>query len=357
MMEEEPAGNCHFVETYTHKHNRFTMPAAVIRLTPISARFILRAPSAVTTPVPMLTLPLTHPASVPAVNRPVLLRLRSLLAVLGAAMCIAPGAHAQSPAEDASDVQAKFQFTYNGQKHGSYRAAYSGANSLGSGAEKMYTVTATASFGARAWQGGEIYFNPEIAQGVPLTGALVGVGGLTNGEITRAAGPNPTVYRQRLFLRQTWNHGGGSEEVGSDFNQLPGSFDKNRTVLTVGNFSALDVFDPNSYAKDPRTQFMNWGNWTYAAYDYAADSRGFGWGLALEWYRQDWVLRAGRMTGPKEPNGLPVDFALGRHYGDQIELEHAHALLGRPGKVRVLGWRNRARLASFGDALAWLGTH
>jgi carbohydrate-selective porin OprB len=102
---------------------------------------------------------------------------------------------------------------------------------------------------------------------------------------------------------------------------------------------------------------MNWGNWTYAAYDYAADARGFGWGLAAEWYRDDWVLRAGRMSGPKEPNMLPVDLALGRHYGDQAELEHAHMLGEQPGRVRVLAWRNRARLASFKDALDWLNAH
>ena len=45
-----------------------------------------------------------------------------------------------------------------------------------------------------------------------------------------------------------------------------------RVVLTVGNFSTLDVFDDNAYAKDPRAQFMNWSHWTYAAFDYAADA-------------------------------------------------------------------------------------
>ena len=119
----------------------------------------------------------------------------------------------------------------------------------------------------------------------------------------------PPQRRQRLFLRQTWNHGGGREKVESDFNQLAGHVERDRFVLTVGNFSTLDVFDDNTYAKDPRTQFMNWGHWTHAAYDYAADSRGFGWGFAGEWYRGDWVLRFGRMTGPREPNGLAVDFA------------------------------------------------
>lgn len=264
-------------------------------------------------------------------------------------------AQAEQATEDNWDV--KFQTTYNWQKHPSFRAAYSGPNSIIANSEKMYTFSTTAFVGLRPWKGGEIYFNPEIVQGVPFSTNLVGLGGFTNGEITRAAGTNPTIYRQRLFLRQTWNNGGGTNHVDSNLNQLAGSIDKNRFVLTVGNFATLDVFDPNTYAKDARTQFMNWGNWTYAAYDYAADARGFGWGFAAEWYQDDWVLRFGRMTGPKEPNMLPVDLALGNHYGDQIEVEHEHNLYGRPGKVRLLGWRNRAKLAAFNDALIWLNAH
>ena len=222
---------------------------------------------------------------------------------------------------------------------------------------KLCTRSPQTLLGFRPWQSGELYLTPEISQGVPFSTDLIGLGGFTNGEITRAAGPHPTLYRQKLFLRQTWNNGGGAEHVEGGQNQLAGMRDKNRIVLTVGNFSILDVFDPNTYAKDPRTQFMNWGNWTYAAYDYAADARGFGWGFTTEWYQDDWVLRFGRMTGPRDPNGLPVDYAIGNHYGDQLEIEHKHTLYGRPGAVRVLGWRNRAVLASFNDALAWLNAH
>ena len=281
--------------------------------------------------------------------------LSQRLAILFAGLVVSAWCNAQTP--DIEDVTARAQLTYNWQKHPTFAAPYSGPNSIIPAAEKMYTLTATAFLGLRPWAGGELYLNPEMAQGVPFSGNLVGLGGFTNGEITRAAGTNPVVYRQRLFLRQTWNNGGGSEKVEADLNQLAGAVDKNRFVLTVGNFSTLDVFDPNSYAKDPRTQFMNWSNWTYAAYDYAADSRGFGWGFAAEWYRDDWVLRAGRMSGPQQPNGLPVDLALGRHYGDQVEIEHAHTLGRQPGKIRLLLWRNRAVTASFKDALDWLNAH
>ena len=221
----------------------------------------------------------------------------------------------------------------------------------------MYTFSTTAHWGARVWQDGELYFNPEVVSGMPFSNNLVGLGGFTNGEITRAAGSDLKLYRQRLFLRQTWNQGGGSEKIESDFNQMAGTVDKNRVVVTAGNFSTLDVFDDNKYAKDPRTQFMNWGNWTYASFDYAADARGYGWGFAVEWYLNDWVFKLGRMTGPKDPNGLAVDYQIAKHYGDQFEVEHSHTIANRPGKARVLIWRDRANMASFSDALTYLNTY
>jgi carbohydrate-selective porin OprB len=56
------------------------------------------------------------------------------------------------------------------------------------------------------------------------------------------------------------------------------------------------------------------------------------------------------MTGPVLPNGQAVDFKLLKHYGDQIEVEHRHEFNDQPGSVRVLVWRNRAKLATFADA-------
>jgi len=262
---------------------------------------------------------------------------------------------AETPAEPFAESEnwtARFQTTYIWQKKPGFDAAYSGQNSLLASPEKSYTFTTTAYLGFKPWNGGELYFNPEITQGVPFSN-LSGMGGFPNGELTKATGSNPKIYRQRVFLRQTWNLGGGSEAVEADLNQMAGMVDRNRFVLTAGNFSTLDVFDDNAYAKDPRTQFMNWGGWSYAAYDYAADSRGYAWGAAGEWYRGDWVYRFARMTGPRDPNGLPIDYQIGRHYGDQFEIEHAHSIGDLPGKIRLLAWRNRAITASFRDALAY----
>lgn len=269
------------------------------------------------------------------------------VAALAAAFLPAIG-HAEAP--EAEAWNAKFQATYVWQDKRPFSAAYSGANSLTTDKERSYSFTATAMLGWRPWAGGELYFNPEAAQGVPLSN-LTGLGGFTNGEIARSSGPTLTAYQARLFLRQTWGMGGEQETVESAGNQLAGSVDKRRWVLTVGNLSVLDVFDGNAYSHDPRTQFLNWSLMTHGAYDYAADARGYSWGVALEWYHDDWVVRAGRFIQPKEPNQQALDPHIFQHYGDQIEVEHAHTLGGQPGKLRLLAFRNRARMSRFQDAL------
>src|SRR6267143_3533495 len=211
------------------------------------------------------------------------------------------------------ETSAKFQATYVWQRKGLFAAAYSGPHSLSPEREKSYSLTATAALGARTWRGGEVYFDPEVAQGVPLSG-LTGLGGFTNGEIARTSGPSATFYRARLFARHTWGFGGGGEKVDSDANQLAGSVDRKRLVLSAGNLSVLDIFDDNAYSHDPRTQFRNWSLITHGAYDFAADARGYSWGLALEHFNVDWRLRAGRFIQPKEPNQLALDPRIFKHY-------------------------------------------
>src|SRR5574337_1219530 len=211
-------------------------------------------------------------------------RLAHLYGLAALALALLPArGHAETP--DTEDWNARFQATYVWQGKRAFPAAYSGHNSLSPDREKSYSFTATAMLGWRPWSGGALYFNPEAAQGVPLSN-LTGLGGFTNGEIARSSGPTPKFYRARLFLRQTWGLGGGQEEVESGPNQLAGSVDRRRFVLTAGNLSVLDLFDNNAYSHDPRTQFLNWSIMAHGAYDYAADARGYSWGIAGEWYPQ-----------------------------------------------------------------------
>ncbi|MBU6269937.1 MAG: carbohydrate porin [Betaproteobacteria bacterium] len=274
-------------------------------------------------------------------------RFAFALSVALPAWC-ATGARAETAPEDRG---LWVQATYVRQFKDAFAAPYTGPRSLLPQAEASYSFTTTVALGWRPSPGLELYLNPEFSQGVPLSG-LSGLGGFTNAELTRAGSPQLASYVARAFLRRTWGLGGGAETVESEINQLPGSADRRRVVLTLGKLPVMDLFDDNAYAHDPRTQFLNLAFTTHGAFDFAADVRGYSWGGAVEYIDGDWAIRAGRFAQPREPNQMALDPRIGTHYGDQIELERGHRLGERPGRLRLLVFRNQAVMASYRDALA-----
>lgn len=241
------------------------------------------------------------------------------------------------------------------QRKQAFPAAYTNLNgtpnSLLPDKERSFTTTVTGFFGWRAWRGGELYFAPEIISELPLSELRGLAGSIQNGELEKGGTATPTLYLSRLFLRQTWGLGGESSRVVSTPMQLAGSLDSRRFVLTAGNLSTIDLFDRLAYAGDVRQQFLNMNFLTYAAYDFAADARGYSWGVAAEYYRDAWVLRLARFLGPRDPNQLRLDLQIMNHFGDQFELEHQHAFAGRPGKLRLLVYRNVENMGRFDDAV------
>ena len=277
---------------------------------------------------------------------------RQTLACLAALACTLNCASLLAAEPTQESWNAHVQSTYIWQSKPAFSAPYSGDYSLQPERERSYSFSATAAFGWRLTPDTELYFNPEATQGLPFS-KLRGFGGMTNGEQQKTSGPDMTIYRARLFMRHNWNLGGEKEQVASGINQLAGTQDKHRITLSLGNMAVSDIFDGSAIAHDARTQFINWALLTHGAYDYAADLRGYSTGAALEYYADDWVLRVGRFMQPIESNGLALDTRILRHYGDQIELEHAHSLGDLPGKVRVLAFRNQAVMGGFRDALSY----
>ncbi|WP_235840055.1 carbohydrate porin [Derxia lacustris] len=280
---------------------------------------------------------------------------RTFLAAAAAAMCMTAGG-AQAGQWDSGDLglgefAANAQVTLIGQTKPRFNAAYSGPLSLKSEYERSYSMSATAFLGWKPFANTELFANPEVVQGLPLS-RLAGLGGLTNGEMQKVGGTKPTLHRARLFMRQTFNLGGEQEQLEQGQNQFAHSVDRRRVVVTLGNFAANDVFDDNDIAHDPRTGFLNWSFLTYGAWDFPADARGYSVGGTVEWIHDDWTARIGRFRLPKEANGLPLAPNLAQNHGDAVEIEHRHELAGRPGALRVLGFRNTTAMGSFSDALA-----
>jgi high affinity Mn2+ porin len=241
------------------------------------------------------------------------------------------------------------QSTFVFQYHPAFRSPYRGPNSLSPKSVGDETFDATAFIGARLWHGGAIYADPEIDQGFGLSDTL-GVAGFPSGEAYKVGDVNPYFRLQRLFVRQSFDLGGDSQAIDSDANVAADTRSADNLVFTLGKFSVGDVFDTNSYAHDPRGDFLNWAVIDGGAFDYAADSWGYATGAAAEWTQGRWTLRAGLFNLSKVPNGKVLDTGF-RQFEMTGELEERHKLFGQDGKTKLLGFLNRGRMGSYDDAL------
>jgi high affinity Mn2+ porin len=86
------------------------------------------------------------------------------------------------------------------------------------------------------------------------------------------------------------------------------------------------------------------------AFDYAADAWGFTYGAAAEWTQSRWTLRGGLFALSQTPNNTQIqgDFS---QYSMIGELEERHQWLGHPGKLKLLIFDNRGRMAKYADAV------
>jgi high affinity Mn2+ porin len=255
--------------------------------------------------------------------------------------------------EDAAPEQwsAHFQATLVPQFHGPFDAAYSGPNSLSNAFESNTSLTSTLFLSGRLWKGAEGYLNPEISAGSGFSGTH-GMAGFPNGEIYRVDSPTPKPNLSRLFIQQRFGLGGESESFEDDKNQLAGRADQARITVVAGKFSLNDYFDGNAYSHDPRTQFLNWSLMDNAAWDYAADTRGYTWGFMIELNEPRWAIRFSSVLEPYEANQLDFDTDVAQAHGDNLELEVRYALSAQPGKARLLAYANHARMGSYAEALA-----
>jgi high affinity Mn2+ porin len=241
------------------------------------------------------------------------------------------------------------QITFVDQFHPAFTSPYRGTNSLDPGKRGNETLDMTLFAGMRPWSGGEIWFNPEIDQGFGLSDTY-GVAAFPSGAAYKIGSEDPYFRVQRLFFRQTIDLGGDVQNVEADANQLGGSRTADNLVITAGKFSVVDVFDTNAYAHDPRADYLNWGVIDSLAFDYAADSWGYSDGISAEWTRSWWTLRGGVFAMSTVPNGprLETNFS---QFELVSEAEERHTLFGRDGKLKLLGFLNRARMGSYDDAV------
>ena len=239
------------------------------------------------------------------------------------------------------------------QTHPSFAAPYTGAYSIQPGGEWALSGLVTAFAAYTPTRTTELILDPEMALGGGLSKA-VGAAGFPNLDVVR----NPTLshapyiarveVHQMIPLSSTWVP---NEERGP-ISSAP-SVPLHRLDLRFGKMSTADLFDINPAGSDSHLQFMNWSVDNNGAFDYAADTRGYTWGLVVEYQGPRIEARLGEMLMPKVANGIDLDYDIGKSRADNLELEIKYSLQpGWRGTLRILGYQNHANMGSYREAIA-----
>ena len=279
----------------------------------------------------------------------------SVLAVVGvvAGSMLSGALAAEAPSLPAGPIPYLLggQVTVVWQHAPAFRSPYQGRNSFRSGPDDAVSHSYTLYTGVRLLPWLDLYVDPEMIRGSGLSSG-VGLAGYTNGEVIRNPEAGQSPYLARAFVRATIPLAPEYEDSESDALHVGGRCPQRRLVLTGGVLAAADIFDTNRYANSTRTQFLNWSFISNTAWDFAADTRGYSRGGAIEWIADPWAVRVGSFQMPTIANGLDLVGDLLHSHGDQIEGEvHPTLLPGRHAVLRLMAYGNHARMGDYRDAL------
>jgi len=262
-----------------------------------------------------------------------------------------PALFAQTETADPSWMPKVLGMQYNGiaQDLPPFSSPYQGQNSL----RDSHNMTSVygAYMGSQIAPGLQAYMDIEMIRGGGV-GKGIGLGGYTNGDALHSGssdlGQDP--YVARLYLRYLYPLSGETSAALRAQDQLPGNEPASGVEFKAGRMSASDTFDQNRYANNTRTQFMNYDFINNVAWDYAADTRGYSYGVTAALYHPEWRLAFGAFAMPKYANGMTIDDAF--LAANETDLELTLKPAGHDTVVRALAYLNQARMGNYDDAVA-----
>jgi high affinity Mn2+ porin len=278
---------------------------------------------------------------------------KSLLFAIMLLIAVCGAASAETAPEPAWAPQLLgMQATVIYQNMPSFSSPYSGPHSLnfentqGHGHTETYGIY----LGSQVAPSLQAYLDVEQARGNGISHA-VGLGGITDGDVIRQGSTDlgTSPYIARFYLRYLIPLTQEKDSpVTRGMDQLPGSEPGSRVEIKAGKMAATDDFDLNRYANNTRTEFMNWGLINNTAWDFAADTRGYSYGILIALVNPSWRLALGSYKMPTMANGNEFDSHLDRARGDNLELTLRPKQAGTV--VRFLAYRNQARMGDYAEA-------
>ncbi|MBR0834268.1 carbohydrate porin [Bradyrhizobium manausense] len=274
-----------------------------------------------------------------------------------------PVKEAPAPGMESDRFNVHVETTDIWQGYPTFRSPYelpasAGGRSLPGAGQARATTELGLYFGARLWQGSELWIEPEIDQGFGIANTT-GLAGYTNAGAFKIGQAEPYARINHFFLRQTIDLGGTSETIAPGLMNFGDKVTSDRLVFTVGKYTAAEIFGRNSYL-NPKTDFINWSFLINLPYDFGGDAWTVSMGGAAEWYVGDWAFRAGIFdlsAGPSAGNPLSQLGAVGldesfKQYNVVGEIERRYTIWDQPGKIKLLGYVDHGKMGSYADALA-----
>jgi len=232
------------------------------------------------------------------------------------------------------------QINFVTQFHPSFPALYSGPASFRSNAEAATTWVGTIHSEYALAKNTEVFFDLESAHGAGVSGAL-GLGGLGDLDAVTDRSASAAPYIARAQLRHIIPLGGETvETIGSPLG-VATTLRSKRIEIRVGKMSLTDFFDLNSVGSDSHLQFLNYAIDNNAAYDIAADARGYAYGALIELYQPKWAARFATVW-----NRL-------RSRSENFEVEiHPELIPKRASVFRALAFVNHASMGNYPDVVS-----
>jgi high affinity Mn2+ porin len=241
------------------------------------------------------------------------------------------------------------------QGNPSFRSPYEGPNSFRSKAEDKTSILDTLYLGYQPHR--NLRYNTDLIVNVEETGGrglsdALGLAGFSNLDVVRNPDIGKAPYLARAEIHQTIGLTSKMAEAERGPFSLATQTPARRIEIRVGKYSLPDIFDVNEVASDSHLQFMNWTADDDGAWDYAADTRGYTVGGAIEYDEPAWQFRYGIFAMPIQANGDTLDWAFSRASGQNWEFDWLHSLVhGRNGAIRILGFANRAHMGNYRQAV------
>ena len=250
------------------------------------------------------------------------------------------------------------------QAHPGFHAPYSGQNSTLSRGEYKTSLVGTLftayQLNPHPRYATDAVFDVEATGGRGISEAL-GLAGFTNLDVVRNPSLGSKPYVARVQLHQVIGLTGELTDGARTPFSLATKVPVRRIDLRAGRMGLPDFFDLNQVGTDSHLQFLNWTIDNNGAYDYAADTRGYTYGIITEYDDRSWSARAAVALMPTVANGINLDWNLRRARGENLEVEFRDTPLkrllarfgqkDRPGAVRLLTYANYGDMGVYRDQI------